>query len=119
MARIQDTIPSEFTPRFLEHLDGRTVTARILRERLDNLQNDLGGEAHLSYQQRSLCRRAIWLETVIETSEAQAATGEAVDIGKQVQALNSLIGLYRALGLERKARDVPDLQAYLARKATA
>jgi hypothetical protein len=111
-----ETLPDRFTPRFLDRLDGRTQAARILRQRLAELQSDLGGD--LSYQQASLTKRCIWLESWIETQEAKAAEGEDVSIGQQVQALNSLLGLYRTLGLERKAREVPDLASYLAKKAS-
>lgn len=108
-------IPAEFNPRFIEKLDQRTTAARILRQRLADLESDLGGD--LSYQKSSLARRVIWLESFIETMEAKAAEGQEVDMGKQVAAINSLVGLFRLLGLERKAREVPDLQTYLAAKA--
>ena len=111
------TMPTEFTPRFLEHMDGRTVAARTLRQRLAEIHADLGGEASLSYAQRSLCRRAVWLESWIETQEAKAAEGADVDIGRQTQALNALLGLWRTLGLERRQRDVPSLHEYLANRA--
>ena len=112
-----DTLPDRFTPRFLDRLDGRTSAARALRQRLAELESDLGGE--LSYQQGSLARRVIWLESWLETQEAKAADGEDVQIGQQVQAINSLIGLYRILGIARQARDVPTLQQYLKSKAEA
>lgn len=115
MAR--DTLPSEFRPRFLDTLDGRTQTARVLRQRLAEIQSDLGGADQLSYAQRSLARRAVWLEAWIETQEANAADGEKIEIGQQVSALNSLIGILKTLGLERKASQVPDLATYLKRKA--
>jgi len=113
----RDTLPSEFKPRFLDTLDGRTQAARNLRQRLAELSSDLGGEDHLSYAQRSLCRRVIWLESWLETQEAKAAEGEDINIGQQVQAMNSLLGILRTLGLERRARDVtPDLQTYLRQR---
>ncbi|MCC5982706.1 MAG: hypothetical protein JJU26_13415 [Oceanicaulis sp.] len=108
-----------FEPRFLEHLDGRTVAARVLRQRLAEIHADLGGESSLSYAQRSLVRQAVWLESWLESQHAEAATGKAVDIGRMTQALNSLLGLWRTIGIERRARDVPDLQTYLGRKASA
>jgi hypothetical protein len=116
MSKVHTQIPADFTPRFLEHLDGRTIAAKVLRQRLEEYQEDLGGEASLSYAQKSLAKRAIWLETYLETSEAMAATGETVDIGKQVQALNSYLGILRTLGLERRAKEVPDLQTYLKKR---
>ena len=113
----RETLPAEFKPKFLDHLDGRTQAARMLRRRLAELQADLGGEEQLSYAKRALCRRVIWLESFLETQEAKAAEGGEVNIGQQVQAINSLVGLLKALGLERRAREVPDLRQYLADKA--
>jgi len=109
----RDTLPAEFRPRFLDTLDGRTQTAKVLRQRLAEIQDDIGGEDSLSYAKRSLARRAVWLESWIETQECKAADGEEVAIGQQVQAVNSLIGLYRTLGLERVARDIPSLRDYM------
>ena len=112
----RDTLPAEFRPRFLDALDGRTQTAKVLRQRLTEIQGDLGGEGSLSYAKRSLARRAVWLESWIETQEVKAADGDEIAIGQQVQAVNSLIGLLKTLGLERKAKDVPSLQQYLAQR---
>lgn len=109
----RDTLPAEFRPRFLDTLDGRTQTAKVLRQRLAEIQDDLGGEGALSYAKRSLARRAVWLEAWLETQEANAAEGGEINIGQQVQAVNSLIGLLKTLGLERKARDIPSLRDYM------
>ena len=111
-----NVLPEEFSPRFLDALDGRTVVAKTLRARLSEIQADLGGEDQLSYAQRSLARRAVWLESWLETQEAAAAEGEQVDIGRQIQALNALIGLWRTLGLERRQKNAPSLQEYLRQK---
>lgn len=115
MSKLKDTLPERFRPQFIDQLDGRTQTARVLRERLESLERDLGGD--LSYQKQSLTRRTIWLESWIETQEAKAAQGEDIDIARQVQAMNSLIGLYRLLGIERQARDALTLHEYLADRA--
>lgn len=114
-----NVLPEEFTPKFLDQLDGRTVVARTLRARLGEIMGDLGGEEQLSHAQRSLARRAVWLESWLETQEAAAAEGEQVDIGRQVQALNALIGLWRTLGLERRQKNAPSLQEYLKAKEQA
>lgn len=111
-----NVLPEEFTPKFLDQLDGRTVVARTLRARLGEIMGDLGGEDQLSYAQRSLARRAVWLESWIETQEAEAADGKQVDIGRQVQALNSLVGLWRTLGLERRQKNAPSLREYIKAK---
>lgn len=113
MAAKRHEIPDQYSPDWLEKMDGRTNVARIVRHRLGALESDLGGRDALSYQQRSLCKRAIWTEAVIEQHETSLARGEDVDIGRLTQATNSLIGLFKTLGLERRSRDVPDLRDYL------
>ena len=113
MSAKQTDIPSEYSADWLEKLDGRTRLAQAVHRRYETLAADLGGLDALSYQQRSICKRAIWMEAIIEQQEAALARGEEVDQGKLTQAVNTLIGLLKTLGLERKATDVPDLQSYL------
>ena len=111
-------LPERYSEDWLAKLDGRTAIARVIRDRLEDLQTDLGGRDQLSYQQRSLTKRAVWMECIIEQQEIALSRGEAVDQGKLTQAVNSLIGLLKTLGLERKAKDVPTLQQYLASRAS-
>ncbi len=106
-------LPERYSEDWLAKLDGRTAIARVIRDRLEDLQTDLGGRDQLSYQQRSLTKRAVWMEAVIEQQELALARGEPVDQGKLTQSVNSLIGLLKTLGLERKAQDVPTLAEYL------
>ena len=117
MAAKQTDIPNRFSPDWLEKLDGRTALARAVNDRYSALAADLGGPDAMSYQRRSLAKRAIWMEAVIEQQEAALARGEDVDQGKLTQAVNTLIGLLKTLGLERQARDVPDLATYLRERA--
>lgn len=107
-------LPASYSEQWIDKLDGRTQIARVIRDRLAELQTDLGGRDALSYQQRSLTKRAIWLEAVIEQQEIQLSKGEEIDQGKLTQAVNSLIGLLKTLGLQRQARDVPTLHEYLS-----
>ncbi|WP_300271025.1 hypothetical protein [Halomonas sp.] len=106
MATKHSSIPTDYSSDWLEKLDGRTRLAQACRQRYAALTDDLGGHDHLSYQRRSLAKRAVWLEAVIETQEAALARGEDVDQGRMTQALNSLVGLFKTLGMDRKARDV-------------
>jgi hypothetical protein len=106
-------VPEKYDENFLAAMDGRAKVTKELRERLTTLQNDLGGEDALSYQRRSLCKRAIWLEAIVEGKEVKIAKGNIEELSAYVQAVNSLIGLYRALGLDRVARDVPHLRDYI------
>ncbi|MGQ7242942.1 hypothetical protein ACUN9V_05695 [Salinicola sp. V024] len=102
----QPEFPVSYSSDWLEKLDGRTILARAVHQRYAALTDDLGGVDALSYQRRSLAKRAIYIEAVIERHEAALSRGEDVDMGRLTQATNSLIGLLKALGLERKARDV-------------
>lgn len=109
-------IPADYSADWIEKLDGRTRLAQAVRNRYTQLTNDLGGHDSLSYQRRSLARRALWQEAVIEQMEAALARGEDADLGRLTQAVNSLQGLFRTLGLDRVATDTLTLSDYIAAK---
>lgn len=113
----QQGIPGDYSPDWLEKLDGRTRLAQAVQQRYTALAADLGGHDRLSYQRRSLAKRVIWLEATVEQAEAAIARGEEVDLGALTQRINSMIGLYKTLGLDRVAKDVPNLRDYLKAKA--
>ena len=119
MGAKQQEIPAKFDSDWIESLDKRTRMAAVIQDRLHALETDLGGREALSYQMRSLCKRAIWMEAVIEQQEAALARGEDVDQGRLTQAVNSLIGLLKTLGLARQTRDVVSLTEYVKRKGKA
>lgn len=110
------SIPDRYSPDFADRLDGRTNIAKAILGRIEAIETDLGGADGLSHARRSLIRRAVWLEAVIEHSEQRLAAGEGVDLGGHTQAINSLLGLYRLLGLDRKSKPIVGLQEYLARR---
>jgi len=99
-------LPSKFTEGWIDQLDGRTRLAQAVNERLGILVSDLGGIDQLSYQQQSLCKRAIWMEAIIEQQESALSRGEDIEQGRLTQAVNTLIGLLKTLGLERQSKDV-------------
>ena len=105
MAKTQ-TPPDRYTPNWLDQLDGRTGIAQVMRERYTELATDLGGLPNLSYQQRSLITRSLWLEYWLTQQEQQLATGGDFDAGKWTQACNALSGLYSKLGLYRVAQEI-------------
>lgn len=114
-----DAPPDRFIQGWLNALDGRTAVAQVMRERYRIFTDDLGGANGLSYAQRSLVERALWLEYWLANQEQTLAGGQGeFDVGKWVQAANSLQGILTKLGLERKARDVPNLADYLNQKAS-
>lgn len=109
-------LPSRYSSDWLCRLDGRTKLAQAARMRLEDLHANLGGRDALSYQERSLCKRIVWLEAQIEQREAALARGEEIDEGRHTQSVNALVGLLKAIGLERRQRDVPTLSEYLANR---
>jgi hypothetical protein len=103
------TIPSTYDPQFMERLDGRSNLAWIIPERVAAIETDLGGADNLSYARRSLVKRAVWLEAVVETFEQGLAEDQLTDLGAYTQAINSMLGIYRQLGIERRPRHVSAL----------
>ncbi|QIB52134.1 hypothetical protein [Pseudomonas sp. OIL-1] len=100
------TPPDRFAQGWLDQLDGRTGIAQTMRERWQALTDDLGGASRLSYQQRSLVSRVLWLEHHLIEQERALAAGGDFDSGKWVQSCNALSGIFSKLGLDRQARDV-------------
>jgi hypothetical protein len=106
-------MPADYEPDFEKRLDRRTVIGTALMERLGALHSDLGGLEGLSHVKQSLCKRAVWLEVVVESHEQHLANGVAVDVGAYTQALNTLLGVYRVLGVERRAKPVRRLREHM------
>lgn len=107
-------LPVRYEESFVSLLDGRSRLAREVRDRLQRLVADLGGESGLSHAQRSLCKRAIWLEIVIENEESRIGSGGGVDIAPHTQLVGSLLAIFKALGIKRVAREAK-LADYLKR----
>jgi len=112
----EQPVSAKFANGWLDGVDGRLGLARELRQRFETLTNDLGGSDSLSYAQRSLCERALWLEYWLATQEKDLANGGEFDVGKWVQAANSLQGIFAKLGLKRVPKDVTDLQDWIKRR---
>lgn len=109
-------LPGRYENDWLSKLDGRTRLAQAARQRMGQLVADLGGADAISYQERSICKRIVWLETMIEHRESQLARGEDIDESRHAANINTLVGLLRSIGLQRRARDVPTLHEYLRQK---
>ena len=108
-------VSAKHTPGFLEDMDGRTEVSRTLRQRLGALVSDLGGLDALSYQERSLCKRVIHLERLIEKRELSLAHNGIIDESGYFVAINVLNGLFTKLGLKRRAKTL-SLKDYLNAK---
>lgn len=106
------TVPTRFVPRFWEDADNRCAVVKGIRRRYQSLRDDAGGDA--SIQRDLLVQRACFLSVVLETQEVKVAEGGDIDLGSYTQMVNSLQGLLKTLGLERRAKEVTDLKGYLA-----
>ena len=107
-------LPVKFHAGFLAELDGRTELARALRADYDAIVSDVGGAEEIGHVKSALIERFVWLEAILRGIEQDLVNGthKADVLGKWIQAVNSLSGLAKVLGIERKMRTV-DLQAYV------
>lgn len=113
--RTMATIPDRYNPHFAELLDRRTAIAKAIYGRIEAIETDLGGTDTLSHGRRSLVRRIVWLEAVLEHNEQRLATGAAIDLASHTQAIGTLLGLYRLIGLARHQRPVETLHDVMTR----
>lgn len=116
-AGISNTLPGTYDPNWLKGVDKRTSIGRQLVARYASLVDDLGGEAQLSYIQKSLCTRYLWLEYRVSQMEQAMGEGKAdFDQGQWTQAINALQGLGNKLGLKLVKREVSLSQFIAAKK---
>ncbi len=106
-------LPADYSADWLERFDKRTKIWRAVMPRIEALQADAGGVQNLTHARQSLIRRAVFLELLAETQEMRFASGVALDTGAYTQALNSLLGVYRVLGVERRSKPVKSLRQHL------
>lgn len=116
--KLMATLPDNYEARWLDKLDKRTKVARAVLSRIADLESDAGGAENLSTARRSLIRHAAWLDAIVDSYELQLASGQPLDVGAHTQALNSLLGLYRLLGLERRQKPLRSLREHLNGTAT-
>ena len=113
------TLPDSYSADWLQRLDKRTKIARAVLSRIGELESDAGGADTLSSVRRSLIRHAAWLDALVDSHELRLASGERIDSGAYTQSLNSLIGLYRLIGLERRQKNVRSLRDVMRGEAAA
>jgi hypothetical protein len=108
--RLSAAIPTQFVPEFWTDQDNRQHVARTIRQMVARLRQDVGAD---SYQKDLLIQRAVFLSLQLETAEIEAVRSGAFDPGVYTQQINSLLGILKALGLEKKAKKV-GVKDYLA-----
>jgi hypothetical protein len=112
--RLDLALSKQFNPRFLEDADSRISVVRTIRKNVQRMMQDAGG--HESYQKEILCKRAVFIATLLESLEVRALEGEALDWGSYVQACNGLCGLLGKLGLSRAVKKAGGLQEYIKQR---
>lgn len=105
------TLPARFVPKFWRDADRRVALVREIENRVERMKADVNAD---SYQKEVLAERAVFLLALLETSERGALEGtKPLDLGSYVQTVNSLLGLLRSLGLERRVKKVMGLTQYV------
>jgi hypothetical protein len=104
----------------LDQLDGRTQAAKLARQLISALEDDLGGADRLTTSEREIVRRAALISAMAEHLEAQWLLGKGLDVGAYTALVNVQRRLLTTVGLERRARDVtPDLSRYIEQSASS
>lgn len=115
----QMRLPAKYREGFLKDFDQRTEVFRMLNDAYVEILADLGGIETLSHIRAALVERFVFLEFAMRNFEKRIAenpkkTGKL--LGRWVQSINSLSGLAKTLGLERRVKKVASLQAYVNEK---
>ena len=116
-----DELPSRTRSAVTNHkdllrgLDGRSASARRLRDPVNAFVADMGGLDCCSEIKLGLVRRLAATTVQAEMLEARMMNGEAIDIATLCTLASTTVRLSQRLGLERRARNVtPSLGQYLA-----
>lgn len=110
-AKKRASLPARFTPKFLSGCDRRQSAIKEIQRRINELQDDAGAD---SMQKKLLVERAVFISTRLQSMELDVYEGKPIDDGVHTQMTNCLIGLLKALGLDRKAAGpVQDLASYV------
>ena len=110
------SLPEQFIPQFWDEADGRCSVIKEIRHRYEVLKGDTQAD---NYQKDLICQRAIFISVQLETMEMVASETGSFNAGVYTQMVNSLMGLLKSLGLERKRKNVVSLQEYVGQKKKA
>ncbi len=112
--------------RGLQALDRRTVAAQALLAWRKDLLEDLGGEEAVSAQRMALVEAVVRTRLYVDSLDSWILeNGSLVNkkrrgvhpvVKERQQLVDSLARLLSLLGLERRAKTVPDLKTYLAER---
>jgi hypothetical protein len=109
-------LPEKFEPGFLREFDQRTALFQRLNGIYQEIIEDVGGIASITHLKLAMIERFVFLEATLQRWEQDIAKNPdetALLVSRWVQAVNSLQGLAKTIGIERRARPAGDLRAYL------
>jgi hypothetical protein len=98
--------------------DPNSAWSRRYHDLISGHVADMGGADMLSEAQAALIRDAAALEIELERMRGMLSEGQKVDLDLYGRVAGQRRRILESIGLERKAREVPSLAEYLARKAT-
>jgi hypothetical protein len=101
----------------LPGIDGRSQKGRRYRDVLSALVSDAGGFDRISEARIQLCRRFAALAVTAEAIEADMVNGTPLDIAAFSTLSSTLVRLAARIGLNRRAKVVPELSDYLESRA--
>jgi hypothetical protein len=103
-------------------VDQRSLWVRRCKDIIASHLSDLGGTENTSAAERSLIRRASVLSVELERLETKfAGAGEASDSDLDLyqRTAGNLRRLLEAVGLQRRAKQVNDMETFLAKRKRA
>ena len=115
-------LPARYEVGFLRDFDKRTEVYQLLSGAYKEIIDDLGGIEGLSHIRLALVERFVFLEFSMRNLEKRMAenplkTGRL--LSRWVQAINSLSGLAKSLGMERKSKHAYNLKTYIDKRKQA
>ena len=112
-------LPSRYERLFAWDLDRRCSTVREVAADLSELWTALGGAESLSPQRLWLIERVVFMRRRMLAFETAvfAGTEPPLTAGEYSNFANVCQGHLKSLGLDRVARDLPNVATYLAAKA--
>lgn len=112
-------LTAKYEPGFLARLDGRCEITKVLTTAFDEICDDAGGIESLSHTQVSLIERFVFLEHILRKMEVYITNNPKKGnqlLSRWIQGLNSLTGLAKAIGLERRLKRIESLESYIVEK---
>ena len=110
-------VPSTFVPKFWEkHSDQRSLVTRTILARRAELTEAVQAD---SPQVDIIIQRICYIELVLNTLEIESLETGVRDFGVYSSMTNTLMGLLKSIGLERKAKRVGTLQDHLKERAAS